>query len=99
MDPELVSKAIAYQAYYPIQLARLAGEIDLNTRYLQAANAIAVGSLVANIAGMSAGDTFLNRVGIVDVVNATTYTATALDDTTELTLPKAGTYAVVMSLV
>ena len=98
MDPELASKAIAYQVYYPIQLAR-AGEINLNTRYLQAAKAIAVDSLVANIANMSAGDTFLDRVGIVTAVNASTYTATALDDTTELTLPKAGTYAVVMTLI
>ena len=98
MDPELVSKAIAYQVYSHIQLSR-AGEINLNTRYMQAANAIAVDSMVANIADMSAGDTFLNRVGIVTAVNPSTYTATALDGTTALTLPFAGTYAVVMTLV
>lgn len=96
MDPELVSKAIAYSVYYPIELARTA-ELNLNTRYMQYANAIAVDSLVANITDMSDGDTFLDRVGIVTDITDGVITALALDGTTEITLPLAGTYAVVMT--
>lgn len=50
-----------------------------------ASKAIAVDSIVANISGMSVGDTFLDRVGTATAVS-TSITATALDDETEITL-------------
>jgi len=97
MDPEIASKAIALQVYYAVKLAKTNG-FEANLEYMQAAKAIAVGSIVANISGMTSGDTFLDRVGTVTAVS-TNITATALDDTTEITLPLAETYAAVMTIL
>lgn len=97
MDPEIVSKAIALQVYCAVKLAKTNG-LEANLEYLQAAKAIAVGSIVANISGASVGDTFLDRVGTVTAVS-TSITATALDDETEITLPLAETYAAVMTIL